>query len=320
MERVTRMVTLLLLGTILTSSGIVAGELPSMFGDRGDELVLWPLSGRPQVVEAVAVGEAPAVEERAAGGPDRSPRRAFIMSLLLPGSGQFYAESRTKAAVYLGLEAVAVGLWYAWRSEGNDLEDQFRAMADRHWEPEEYMVWINRHGGSGQVPITHALPCSMYIDEYRQTGSFGDCSSAEVQQYYELIGKYHQFVAGWDDLQDRDTGNPIHNRAQDVDFRSYDPDLHTLDAFVDSVYHSPRRIEYEDLRHDSNRYLKRARHVSGLIMVNHIISAVDAARTAQARSAGVEEAVIERRTRVRVGMQPGVEGTVPMIFALKRFD
>ena len=82
---------------------------------------------------------------------------------------------------------------------------------------------------------THALPSK----------------STDTQQYYELIGKYHQFVYGWDDV--------------------------TADFSTDNKnVPSSRRLDYETRRNDSNKYLKRASVVTGLAVLNHIASAIHA--------------------------------------------
>ena len=73
----------------------------------------------------------------------------------------------------------------------------------------------------------------------------------DTQQYYELIGKYHQFVYGWDDA----------------------PSEFTTD---NTSVQSARRQAYETRRNDSNKYLKRASLVTGLAVLNHIASAIHA--------------------------------------------
>jgi len=136
--------------------------------------------------------------------------------------------------------------------------------------------------------------------------TLASCGSSEKQQYYELLGKYNQFVAGWDDLVDVGTGNKV----EWTDFDS-----------VETVQ-SALRLDYEDQRHDSNKYLDRASTVAGLLLVNHVISAIDAARTARARSNGVSEAVLERRLRFLVELRPGTgsTGPMPMLCAFKPLD
>ena len=141
------------------------------------------------------------------------------------------------------------------------------------------------------------------------TRDFGDCAGSEVQQYYELIGKYDQFIAGWSDLRNVTTGN--HVNPKDVDSAKN----------FDSVI----RQDYEDRRDDSNRYLKRAITVSSLALINHVFSAIDAARTA-ARSGRasdrfdeIQQARLLGQTRLLMALQPRGRDAVPMLLALRRF-
>ncbi len=70
-----------------------------------------------------------------------------------------------------------------------------------------------------------------------------------TQQYYEMIGKYDQFFRGWDDS----------------------------DAYSYGGERSPQRLKYMDMREDSNIELKNATTMASVVILNHIVSAVDAA-------------------------------------------
>ena len=229
----------------------------------------------------------------------------------MPGLGEWYAGSKKRGLAFFGAEAALVGLWAAWKGKGNDLEEEFRTVADEHWDPLNYLAWRGA-AISDNSSITHALPCSsevidVYIKAIQQSGSadFGGCAPSQIQQYYELIGKYDQYVAGWDDLRrGSSTGNAV------------------APTEVDSVenFHSERRLRYEDQRDESNRFLKRASTISGVILINHVISAIDAARVARTRAAGADAAALRRRTRFALVMQPWVQTRVPMLVAYKPLD
>ena len=197
---------------------------------------------------------------------------------------------------------MALGLYFSWNGKGNDLEDKFRAAADTTWNPLDYLAWrgstISRNSS-----ITHALPCSSYVNDYLATGKFGGCEDAEIQQYYELIGKYDQFTSGWVDLVHVETGNDA--QATQVD---------SVENFL-----SAKRLDYEVKRDDSNRFLKRASAVTGLILVNHVISAIDAARVARSKADGATAEKLERRTRFAFVMHEGSRSQVPMLMAYKPF-
>ncbi len=294
---------------LLTASGLQAEGLPSILSAEGQAF----LAG----LRAVEGDANPEPTPRVAPRKDKSSKRAFLLSALVPGLGEWYAGSKKRGLAFLGAEAALWGLWAVWRGQGNDLEEKFRAVADEHWDPLNYLAWRGSTM-SNNSSITHALPCSsevvrVYIParnewmQQQRTGglgsaAFGGCAPREVQQYYELLGKYDQYVAGWDDLVSRRTGNAA------------------APADVDSVenFHSERRLRYEDQRDESNRFLKRASTISGVILINHVISAIDAARVARARAAGADEAALRRRTRLALVVPPW--GRVPMLVAYKPLD
>ncbi len=284
--------------TIVAAAAVGAEELPSILSPEGQEFLMGPMALEKGPV-AVPLTR---LEARSGGGEGISPRRAFLYSVLVPGLGEWMAGAKKRGMVFFGVEAVTVGLWASWTSKGNDVEDEFRAVADEQWDPLNYLAWrgstISRNSS-----ITHALPCSSYVDVYLETGKFSGCDDSEIQQYYELIGKYDQFVPGWTDLIRVST----ENAAQPTE--------------VDSVenFHSALRFSYEDQRNDSNRFLKRASTITGLILINHVFSAIDAARVARARSEGVDEAALRRRTRLALVMHPWERGHVPMVMAYKPF-
>lgn len=288
-----RQATITLAGQYLAPSTLLEGQRKFLMG---------PLALEQEIAAAPSAKVEATSRSISASHGGTTPRRAFLYSLLVPGLGEWMAGARKRALVFFGVEALTLGLWSSWTNKGNDAEDDFRAVADENWDPLDYIAWRGSSNARNSS-ITHALPCSSYVDDYLETGKFTGCDDAEIQQYYELIGKYDQFVAGWDDLIRVDTGK-------------VEP------TAVDSVenFYSALRLSYEDQRNDSNRYLKRASTITGLILINHVFSAIDAARVARARAQGVDETVLRRRTRVEMVMQPWQRGYVPMLMAYKPFD
>ena len=291
---------------VLTAAGVRAEGLPSILSEEGQAFLVG--------LRAVEGDTDPEPTPRTQVRKGKSSKRSFLLSALVPGLGQWYAGSKKRGLAFLGAEAALVGMWAAWKGKGNDLEEEFRAVADEHWDPEAYIAWrtstISRNSS-----ITHALPCSsevieVYIPAMRESGSadFGGCVPSEIQQYYELIGKYDQYAAGWDDLKRVRRDGSIGDAAAPTE--------------VDSVenFHSELRLRYEDQRDESNEFLKRASWATGFLLVNHVISAIDASRVARARAAGADEAALQRRTRFALVMQPWVGSRVPMLVAYKPLD
>jgi hypothetical protein len=162
-----------------------------------------------------------------AGRRARSAKLGGFLSAAVPGAGQAYAGSWIKAAAFLAVETAA---WVGYRhytDEGDAMRKEFRAYADVHWSRERWhSAYIE-----GQDPSTHALP--VY----------------NTQQYYEMIGKYDQFMKGWDDWMQ---GGP--NLTEN-------------------------RFYYESRRHEHNEKLINASKCTMAALGNHLLSAVDAAWT-----------------------------------------
>ena len=269
-----------------------------------ERLVMSPL---PRLFERVSAARPVLAKSDRQAGADaapssdasaKSPRRALLYSAVLPGAGEFYAGAKRRAALFFGLELAAWTLWSSWNGEGNDIEDEFRVTADENWDPLDYIEWrqstVSRHSS-----ITHSFPCSTYVE----SATLGDCPGSEKQQYYELIGKYDQFVSGWSDVSDS-LGNTV--QAGEID---------SVENF-----HSDLRVAYEDRRNDSNKLLKRATNIAGLILVNHVLSAIDAARAARSTTpARRAEASAMSRTRLAfVLSEHRLDGT-PMFVAYRNF-
>ncbi|MCK4857632.1 MAG: hypothetical protein KAT58_06680 [candidate division Zixibacteria bacterium] len=119
----------------------------------------------------------------------RSPGRAFFSSLLVPGGGQWYNQSKTKAAVFFGIELIFWYGYFSYHGTGKDREEEYRDYADQYWSPELYRNWLIEEKGviddEDTTLFTHHLPNTM------------------TQQYYEMIGKYDQFNYGWHDTDYR---------------------------------------------------------------------------------------------------------------------
>ncbi len=214
----------------LSSSPVVAGP----FGTP-----LTPRSDRPVLAYDSASDE-------------KSPKKAFFLSLLLPGLGEFYAGAKVRAAGFMVAEALTWVAYSHWRSKGTDLRDEFRAYADLNWNFARYQEW---------QAFNASLPAGR---QYIETETLPSKQEDE-QQYYELIGKYDQFIYGWSDV----AGEPLSANNQGID--------------------SPLQAQYEILRNDSNQPLKRASVVIGLTVVNRIISAIHASSYTRLRNDWTEK-------------------------------
>ena len=203
-------------------------------------------------------------EESAAVGQEKSPWLAAGLSLLIPGSGQFYAKSYWKSALFFAVEVAAVTAAILYDREGDDRTASYQAFANQHWNVSRYADWTEQNfslqgefqwdQGNGFVNwdelnrMERAVAASPGGGWYSHTlPPYGS------QQYYELIGKYPQYNQGWDDAPPNFTyGDPL----------------------------TPRFLSYSADRGEANSYYDRASTAVTVAVVNHIISALDAAWSA----------------------------------------
>jgi hypothetical protein len=187
----------------------------------------------------------PLVEEETVdiyGFKGKSLKRAFVYSLLIPGSGQLYAGSKIKTVVFLGLDAALWALYFNYHGKGKDKEDEYQLFADQHWSRDEYIQWLRDTYGIDSDrecytdPVTNEEKCFSH-----------HLPDSETDDYYEMIGKYEQFSEGWDDYEPA-------------------PDESSLNREV-----------YLNMRRDSNDLLNKATYSAMFSLANHILSAFDAA-------------------------------------------
>ncbi len=172
----------------------------------------------------------------------------FVKSLIIPGWGQWENDNQVRGILYLTAELVGV---YEYRSNfnaGYDKEVEYKAYADEHWY---YGRWSPTNDGKtacGGNLRTHRMPTLTNSNGEYILDDFGYQMPLKDQHYYENISKYPEFVCGWDDISE----------------------------LYDDEY-TPNKLTYIDMRTRSNALYRDAQLAGTLIMVNHLISAFDAA-------------------------------------------
>jgi hypothetical protein len=187
------------------------------------------------------------------GFKGKSLKRAFLYSLLVPGTGEFYAGSKIKAVAFFGLDVALWALYFNYRGKGTDKESEYRKYADANWSEEEYRSWLREKYKIEsdtqpyyEDPLTHE---KFYFSHH--------LPSSKTGQYYEMIGKYLQFRWGW-----------------------YGWDAGYEAGFDEKGDECPLPLDwnsYRDMRELSNRLLNKATYSAMFSLANHILSAFDAA-------------------------------------------
>lgn len=254
-------------------------------------------------------------------GRYKSPRKALFMSLVVPGSGQLYVGGSTftyvRGGAYLALEAA---LWTSWGYfsvyKYNDQVDKYKKFAKKHYSIGRYEAGMRElygqlsdeteesrfetrymnsreafceaiYGDAGNsgcytagrlfykdkahtdrfsVSNASALEDASLGDETKAVGAFYD-PSALFQQISDKT-----YVLGWDDVEDP---------AVAINLGLEDDEL--KDGIV-PLGKSSNMDKYRAMRNKANDYADLQVWFFGGLILNHIISAVDAAFTANAHN------------------------------------
>lgn len=213
----------------------------------------------------------------------KSVAKGIGFSLLLPGVGQLYAnkgrESILKGIGFIGLEVATWALYFSYKSKGESKERQFKKYADANWDIDKYLRYLEEETSLEYGELGYRDPqyksyrnpgididkLVMAENELQGVATHHLFGSGE-QQYYEMIYKYpEQFALGWSDTEQP---GPVPSSPTGYDF----------------AHLSPRMVTYRTMRNRSNNYLSNARTMTGVLIVNRVLSGMDAGWTVRRRN------------------------------------
>ena len=252
--------------------GILAWSIASVFA--GEKTITgnieWDLKNIAQDT-VVQQGVVPGYNEQ-----HQNPFYNSLFSLVIPGTGQYHSERYTKAAIFLGAEVALIAYAFISENNGDKKTEEFQKYAEAHWSAERYARWIEAYGKADYGPTSITFTESDFAairnnHDYSKINAWEQGSHSEgfshqlprykEQQYYELIGKYHQFKFGWDQYPDTDN-----NGIPDSDNKQYD-NYFSAEAQVNA---------YAAERAKANDYYYAASFAASVIVINHVLSALDA--------------------------------------------
>ncbi len=212
--------------------------------------------------------------------------RPMVMSLVLPGAGQAYNRQWWKAALFAGIEAAGIVTWWSLNNSSEDKRIEYEAWADKHWSLnnwynygdevslilyEDFTEDNNVFKGTHQLTIILEENGKEYFvssDTLFTIGLAGITGVVRDRDFYENIGKYDQFLGGWDDAYDGNT--PLWERTEK-----------DVGDSTEIIYLTKNKEDYLDMRYASNQMAKIASYAVSAIMFNHVISAIEAVYSSQ---------------------------------------
>ena len=231
---------------------------------------------------------------------EKSPWIAGLLSLAIPGAGEFYSKSYVKAGIFFGVE---VGSWITtlvYDKKGNDQTTLFKNYANEHYSPVRYAEWVKNNAtkfkntvilnpddykvfNSSIDSCKPPYPCLNWAELNRLENQIPEFTHKleyfGEQQYYELIGKYAQFSRGWDSEREK--------------------------LFDENYEKSDQQKYYFKMFNQADKYYKVADAFVSVIIVNHILSALDAAWTATRYNKALHASVRMEMYRTPYGYLPG---------------
>jgi len=205
---------------------------------------------------------------------EKSVIQAALYSAVIPGTGQYYAGSTWKAILFFGIEVAAWTAYIVYSNEAGESEEQMEGYANENWSEQRYWSKLyydakDPNSGITNLPVYLVDKDNILIDydadvikslRYLEDalGHSHKLPETKTQQYYEMIYKYlTQFGNGW----------------ADADFdREYYGNTNTM---------TQQMFLYRDMRNDMNNYYDKASTVTNIILLNHVLSSLDAAWTAR---------------------------------------
>ena len=204
---------------------------------------------------------------------EKSPVIAGVLSAVIPGTGEIYAGNYLKGAIFLGVEA---GLWtmhFIKINSGDSKTEEYQNYANNNWDVYKYAAWLKNNNFSGAEVIdltSDKETLRLQVNQVESLNFSHTLPPYGAQQYYEVIGKYQNFVAGWSQAD----ASIINNNPNSPNYYFN--------------YKIQQVADYMQSRQDANDLYQFADNMIMLSIINRVLSTADAIWTVSLFNSNLE--------------------------------
>jgi hypothetical protein len=254
------------------------------------------ISSADQPVPPVTIG-VPGPSDR------KSVARAMILSAVLPGLGQMYAGGTRGYAV--GGTMAAVDVFSAWQyyynnKEGDERKTKYKDFARDHYDRDRFRDYVR--------DTVVVFSRSDVFDDCMEPGSYDspECSTSihnifplsdrDDAAYYEQIGDEDRFLFGWDDW----------NPYVQPDHEDYWIDWYPYGSLPSGIPRTSKyRDDYSEMKEDADDFYGKADVYAWVMVVNRVVSMVDAAILVKLRNRDLAAIGDNPRLTFKAGLDGG---------------
>ena len=254
-----------------------------------------------QIPEPMNVSDTTSILKIDEGKVVQYPGKPLIMSLVFPGTGQYYNKSPMwKVLGFIGAEFGSLIAWNYFLNDAEKKKNEYQDYADLNWSLDNWA--LNRYNFPGQIIDDRPWSSFSSLQTLRGTHHLQLIITGELanelnisrvssdslennlgwvldpvnrsnimvvrdRHFYENIGKYDQFVGGWTDAreewywEEKDVGDSI-----------------------EIIIKTPMKNDYINQRYSSNRMLTAAKYSITVLMFNHVISGIETVWSSQKKA------------------------------------
>ncbi|MFH1220120.1 MAG: hypothetical protein V1694_06665 [Candidatus Eisenbacteria bacterium] len=253
--------------TGLAAAGVSSGPARSDFNLRAGILI--------NGIDAKDEGDRPVTVGSGGAGREKSVVRGMLLSALLPGLGEIYADGtrgHVSGAVMAATDVFSVWQYFTNNGKGDDWKQDYQRFARAHYDRDSLGAYIRGtiavYSGTEALgrcrpgPTYDPVACSVQVDEIFPLSKTND------DDFYLQIGTEDRYIFGWDDWNTEGIENP------EVKWTGWNPG----DPIpVDFQSRSARRVEYQGMRDHADDFYSKADRYAWVMVIGRVISIVDTA-------------------------------------------